>query len=525
MKSALALLSALLFSAATHAQPTASTQGDCSPAFAYVRTKGSITIQCSAPTKELQAIADLLREQGKKQNLTEAQMQTLVEATNIMFGEFLTRMGKLDDGLAEIKRLIEEKVIPNVASQPAAQAIEEAKAWREKYEALLKQWQFVEGESAEDQAARAALEKLDLDRAEALLKELIQKQEKLKATMAARHYRLGQVHELQYQPMLALPQFEEAYRLQPADEGYAFQYAKLLQHQKQFHEAIPILEVVVEAKRRKINRTPSRENDLAATLNHLAMAYSATQRHQNAEMMYEEATSIFRKLVNTNSVVYLHNLAATLNNIASVYADSQRYYHAETAYVEARDIYRKLAEENPATFLPNVAATLNNLGVLYSDHRRHEDAEAAYGEARDIYRNLAQKTREIYLPYVATTLNNLGTLYSDTLRHKYAAAAYGEAGDIYRKLAAANPAAYLPYAATTLNNLAVLYSDTQRPKEAESAYREALKIRRELYRQSPAANLQELPRVLNNLADLLKESNPEEAARLITEAEQVAAGK
>ncbi|MBS4098977.1 MAG: tetratricopeptide repeat protein [Sulfuricella sp.] len=492
-----------------------------------MRAKGNITIQCGPATKELQAIANLLRDQGKKQNLTEAQMQTLVEATNIMFGEFLARVGKLDDGLAEIKRLIEEKVAPNVAAQPAAQAIEEAKAWREKYQTLLKQWQFVEGESEEDQAARTALEKLDLERAESLLKTLIQRQEKLLATMAARHYRLGQVHELQYQPLLALPQFKQAYRLQPANEDYAFRYAKALQYHEQPHKAIPILEVVVEAKRRKVNLTPSKENDLGVTLNYLAFAYSATQQHQKAEGMYEEATRIFRKLLNANpnSLVYWHNLAGALNNIASVYVDTERYHHAETTYIEARDIYRKLSEENPETFLPDVAATLNNLGVLYSDIQRYKDAEVVYNEARETYRNLTRRNPEIYLPYVAASLNNLGALFSDTQRYQEAEADYGEALKIYRELARVNPAAYIPHVAMALNNLALLYNDTQRPKAAEIAYRESLDIRRKLYLQSPSAFREKLLLSLNNLADLLKDSNTEESARLLAEAKQIAAEK
>ena len=61
-----------------------------------------------------------------------------------------------------------------------------------------------------------------------------------------------------------------------------------------------------------------------------------------------------------------HYVAETLNNLAILYSDTQRHVEAEKAYQEALELRRKLARANPAAYEPDMATTLNNLAILYS---------------------------------------------------------------------------------------------------------------------------------------------------------------
>ena len=243
-------------------------------------------------------------------------------------------------------------------------------------------------------------------------------------------------------------------------------------------------------------------DDVATTLNNLAILHSDINRHDDAEREYQEALAIHRQLAEKNPDTYLPDVAETLNNLAVLHRVTNRHDDAEKEYQEALDIRRQLAKKNPDTYLPDVAMTLNNLAVLHSDTNRHDDAESEYQEALDIRRQLAQKNPDTYLRNVADTLNNLANLHSDTNRHDEAEREYQEALDIRRQLAQKNPDAFLSDVAMTLNNLAILHSDINRHDYAEKEYQEALDIRRQLTKKNPDAFLPNVATTVNNLAAL-----------------------
>jgi hypothetical protein len=69
----------------------AETKGNCSPSLVYVQVKGNFTVNCGGQyRKELQSIASQLQKLRSEQHLTRAQVNALVEATNIMVGSVLT---------------------------------------------------------------------------------------------------------------------------------------------------------------------------------------------------------------------------------------------------------------------------------------------------------------------------------------------------------------------------------------------------------------------------------------------------
>ena len=288
--------------------------------------------------------------------------------------------------------------------------------------------------------------------------------------------------------------------------------ANYLHRQKLYHLVEDYYLQALEAYRERAKAFPFYEDQVAATLNNLAVLHKNLNQYPAAEKEYNEALDIYRKLANDNSDAYLPDVAMTLNNLAALHYNLNHFEAAEDEYKEALEIRRELAIVNPGAFLPNAANTLNNLAVLHDDLNQYPAAEKEYDEALDIYRKLANDNPKAYLSDVAMTLNNLGNLHSDINQFSAAEKEYKEALDIYWKLAKDNPNAYLPYVATTLNNLAVLHRNLNQYPAAEKEYNEALEIRRKLAKDNPDAYLPNVANTLNNLAGVYWKTNKLDSA-------------
>ena len=235
--------------------------------------------------------------------------------------------------------------------------------------------------------------------------------------------------------------------LDTANAGWQFDAGYYLQGQNQFLKAAHYYEKALEIRRRLANSNPQAyEPDVAATLNNLADLYRETRRFTESEAMYKEALEIYRRLAESSPQFYnpfvakvLNNLeqdvALTLNHLAVFYYKTQRFTESEAMYNEALEIYRRLANSTPQAYEQDVAATLNNLANLYRKILRLTESEAMHNEALEIYRRLANSNPQTYEPNVAGTLTNLANLYSDTQRFTDSEAMYNEALEICRRLA------------------------------------------------------------------------------------------
>lgn len=74
------------------------------------------------------------------------------------------------------------------------------------------------------------------------------------------------------------------------------------------------------------------------------------------------------------------DLATSLNNLALLYRSQGKYSEAEHLYIEALALTRKLLGEEH----PDVAQSLNNLAALYHSQGRYSEAEPLYIQALDI---------------------------------------------------------------------------------------------------------------------------------------------
>ena len=282
-----------------------------------------------------------------------------------------------------------------------------------------------------------------------------------------------------------------------------YEYADFLYCQRRYPQAIKI----AERLRIYYELEQVEEEKWAELYNLLGISYAENNNHLQAELNYERALKIRRRLAGENPEAYEPDLAGSCNNLSVLYKDTNRFPEAEALQQEALEIYRRLAEKNPEAYEPELANSCNNLAILYKDTNRFLEAEALYHEALEIFRKLAENSLKACEPDLASSCNNLAILLSDANRIPEAEALYQEALEIYRRLAEKNPEAYEPELADSCNNLAILLFDTNRIPVAETLFQEALEIRRRLAGRNPEAYEQKLAGSCNNLAVLYKNTN------------------
>ena len=259
--------------------------------------------------------------------------------------------------------------------------------------------------------------------------------------------------------------------------------------------------------------------ELAKSLNNLGKALSDLGRREEALQAIQEAASYQRRLAEQSSDAFLPDLAMSLNNLGNALSNLGRREEALRASQEAVSIRRELADQNPGAFIPDLAGSLNNMGSDLSEFGRREEALRASQEATNLYRQLAQQRPDAFLPYVAASLNNLGNRLGALGRWEEALCATQEAADLYQQLAQQRPDAFLPDLAAGLNNQGSMLGYLGRWREALRATETAVDIRRQLSAQRPDAFLPDLAMSLNNLGEVLSNlGRDEEALRTKEEA-------
>jgi tetratricopeptide (TPR) repeat protein len=243
-------------------------------------------------------------------------------------------------------------------------------------------------------------------------------------------------------------------------------------------------------------------NDLASSLNNLALLYRSQGKWAAAEPLYDEALAIRRTLFGDRPN---NDLATSLNNLASLYESQGKWAAAEPLYEEALTICRTLFGDRPNN---DLASSLNNLASLYESQGKWAAAEPLYDEALAIYRTLFGDRPNNDL---ASSLNNLASLYRSQGKWAAAEPLYDEALAICRTLFGDRPNNDL---AISLNNLASLYESQGKWAAAEPLYDEALAIRRTLFGDRPNNGL---AISLNNLASLYESQGKWAAAEPLYE--------
>jgi tetratricopeptide (TPR) repeat protein len=226
-----------------------------------------------------------------------------------------------------------------------------------------------------------------------------------------------------------------------------------------------------------------------------------------AELLYKELVTDYRKLAQTDQQIYEPYIALMQNNLGNLYLAENELGHAEAVYREALEIFKRLASINPQAYYSYVAMTLNNLGNLYFAKNDFEQAETIYKETLEIRRRLAKTDPQIYEPGLAMTQHSLGMLYSYKNNFEHSEVAYKEALEIRKRFASNNPQTYEPYVANTLYNLGFLYQERKDFQCAKTVYKEAIEIYERLAKNMPQLFELKLARLLFNYGLTLVEDN------------------
>ncbi|MBA2487392.1 MAG: tetratricopeptide repeat protein [Nitrospira sp.] len=237
------------------------TRGPCSPATGNVTGNVTITMNCSGedPT-------------------TVARLNELLD--------------RKDKELGETQLTLEQKVA-------------EANEWIRKYHELETRLAAL-GETSElSQQAERYFKNLELEKAGAVLDELIKKEEEQVDRVAAHHFSRAQVYDLQFKPLLALPHYEQAYRYRSTNMEYAREYAKLLYHQREFQKAELILTENLKKLRELAQANPHAfGSKLAMTLDNLGRLQRDHAHMAEAQRSFQEAVDVRRKLWQANAVAH-----------------------------------------------------------------------------------------------------------------------------------------------------------------------------------------------------------------------------
>ncbi len=295
--------------------------------------------------------------------------------------------------------------------------------------------------------------------------------------------------------------------------GILFDYSFLLQSQKRFQSALPLVEEALAIYRRLAKRFPDeQEENVAWMLNNLAYLQRSLQRHMEAERTWGESLVIWRRLAANVADSYAGNAAWALNNLATLHCTMNRSEDSLREHGEALALWRRLATSSPETCQTGLATTLGNLAFLHWKMDCPKEAELENKEALEIWRRLAKEEPNIYEMQVASTLVNQAHVLWFSDRLEKAKKLYKEALGIIEKLTKDNPEAHESFWAAMLDNYASLQWALGRPKGAERRYKSALAIRRRLAARNPEVYTRSLAQTLGNLGNLHKNTNRPKAA-------------
>ncbi|MCB1808270.1 MAG: tetratricopeptide repeat protein [Candidatus Competibacteraceae bacterium] len=292
-----------------------SSQGLCSPNIAEVNGNVTLTINCLGLTPQAQARLNELLDFS-------ALVQTL-QQTQQLNNKTLKRLHDLLDRNEQALSATETQL---------AKKFREAEEWASKYREL--EARLVEQGSTDKTAEQAeeALKNGDLDRAGELIDQLIAQQEQQLDQLATNHFNRARVFELQFRPLKVLPHLEKAHRYRPDNTGYGFVYARLLQQQNRFNQAIAVYKSTLD----QLNALTAQNREaylpyVATTLNNLAILYLISERAEKAELLLQEALVIGRDFVKIHFAVHRVRLVTTLKILTYLYESAGRTKEAEQA--------------------------------------------------------------------------------------------------------------------------------------------------------------------------------------------------
>jgi tetratricopeptide (TPR) repeat protein len=358
----------------------------------------------------------------------------------------------------------------------SSSALHEANLWTQRYLDLEKSFREYKGDRKLAALAEDYLHQGDLDKAGEILDEILKKDATDEHWIAANHYNLAMIFELQWQPLKALPHLKKAYEFYPENFGYANEYMRELIGENRFADAFTILEKVSPKVKATAEKDPKWLRPLAWVQAKYALLYLQFRRYPEAEAAFQQALDIEQRISQDDDPSSQQDLAKLSRSMGDMYADTQRWALAQQAYQRALDIGCRLETAHPGSYLSDIAQTQERLAAFYSATGNNVEAEKSFQAAVRSNRDLVAKNPSAYRVDLAASLYDIGLFYARAVKFDEAQKDFSEAISLFETASAENPDAYSPNLAATLTALAILEDERGNVKGADEHYSRAVEI-------------------------------------------------
>lgn len=233
--------------------------------------------------------------------------------------------------------------------------------------------------------------------------------------------------------------------------------------------------------------------NLADTLRELSTLYLKTSRNGKAEEMILRSMEYYERYNFRND-----SYAMLKSNLGNYYRQCKRFDEAEVLLNEALSLWEQLMTKEPEAYVLQLIKIQQMLGNLYVDIKQNNKAEAMYQKAFGIIEPLVRIEPEVYLRGLVDLYNNWGIFYRKIHCSDKSRESYNKALKYFEELAIQYPG-YRSMVAMIESNLGNLYLEQGKVEEVEVHYLKALDIYRELKDRNQAVYLPELAKIHTKL--------------------------
>jgi tetratricopeptide (TPR) repeat protein len=387
---------------------------------------------------------------------------------NVVGNVTVTCIGVAPQALDALNQQLQQRKLDS------SSALRDANLWTQRYLNLEKNFREYKGDRKLAALAETYLHQGDLDKAGEILDQILKKDVVDEHWVAASHYDLAMIFELQWQPLKALPHLKKAYEFYPENFLYANEYMHELINENHFDDAFIILETVSPKVKAAAEKNPTFLRPLALVQAKYALLYFQFRRYPEAETAFQEALDTEQRLAQDDPS-FQQDLEKLSRSMGDLYAATQRWSMAQQAYQRALEIGRRLEAAHPGSYLRDIAETQERLATFYSAVGKSAEAEEAFQSDVKFNRDLVAKNPVAYRGDLAVSLHNIGLFYARAQKFDAAEKALSESVTLFEASREYSDA-YLPNLAGALTTLALLEDERRKPDAADEHYSRALTI-------------------------------------------------
>lgn len=232
----------------------------------------------------------------------------------------------------------------------------------------------------------------------------------------------------------------------------AFEYAEFLFEQKLYKKCIDLCFDLIDCYPEK--KFEENKEVVSALNNLLGEAYFCNKEHQKAAKCFELALRL-RRSISGNGKDKNMSVAESCFNLAKLYYVLSRHNEAELLFNEALGIYRSLEFGDSVAL--KIAMTTKELALLYYQTNRHEKAALLYSQALNAYETSKNESNDSY-ENIQDICRRLAGLYCAVLRHKKTDRYFIPALKTKNELVSSGDQAFVSYLKSISERLCDLYN-------------------------------------------------------------------